>query len=194
MKGLGKKSLVLVCGLACLLAGCTASERGRTLAEAVLTEVKAAGMDTEADENESGRELLQAMMKLPGMKDKETAGLFGGGEENWTADKSFYIGRNYQVDLYGDTYKVFTTCGEDKTVESVSIWIVGGERQVTDEEAKEWENRVTDMMGAEPTKDADVSEGGSKNTRWTADGMAAGMNQMADILTISFQPAVGELK
>ena len=28
MKGLGKKSLVLVCGLACLLAGCTASERG----------------------------------------------------------------------------------------------------------------------------------------------------------------------
>ena len=53
MKGLGKKSLVLVCGLACLLAGCTASERGRTLAEAVLTEVKAAGMDTEADENES---------------------------------------------------------------------------------------------------------------------------------------------
>ena len=33
MKGLGKKSLVLVCGLACLLAGCTASERGRTLAE-----------------------------------------------------------------------------------------------------------------------------------------------------------------
>ena len=44
MKGLGKKSLVLVCGLACLLAGCTASERGRTLAEAVLTEVKAAGI------------------------------------------------------------------------------------------------------------------------------------------------------
>ena len=84
MKGLGKKSLVLVCGLACLLAGCTASERGRTLAEAVLTEVKAAGMDTEADENESGRELLQAMMKLPGMKDKDTAGLFGGGEEKPT--------------------------------------------------------------------------------------------------------------
>ena len=146
----------------------------------------------QAEESQSAQ--LKDVAAMVGMKDEETADLFGGGEENWTADKSFYIGRNYQVDLYGDTYKVFTTCGEDKTVESVSIWIVGGERQVTDEEAKEWENRVTDMMGAEPTKDAGVSEGGSKNTRWTADGMAAGMNQMADILTISFQLAVGELK
>ena len=93
--------VAMLVGLACLLAGGTAAERGRTLAEAVLTEVKAAGMDTEADENESGRELLQAMRKVPGMKDKETAGLFGGGEENWTEDRSFYVGRVYQTQLYG---------------------------------------------------------------------------------------------
>ena len=148
MKGLGKKSLVLVCGLACLLAGCTASERGRTLAEAVLTEVKAAGMDTEADENESGRELLQAMMKLPGMKDKETAGLFGGGEENWTEDRSFYVGRVYQTELYGGKYKVFTTCGEDpdRTVESVSIWIVNGEREIAEAETEQWIEAIPDSQ------------------------------------------------
>ena len=167
-----------------------AETQGETAAES--QENVQAEPQEQAEESQSAQ--LKDVAAMVGMKDEETADLFGGGEENWTADKSFYIGRNYQVDLYGDTYKVFTTCGEDKTVESVSIWIVGGERQVTDEEAKEWENRVTDMMGAEPTKDAGVSEGGSKNTRWTADGMAAGMNQMADILTISFQPAVGELK
>ena len=167
-----------------------AETQGETAAES--QENVQAEPKEQAEESQSAQ--LKDVAAMVGMKDEETADLFGGGEENWTADKSFYIGRNYQVDLYGDTYKVFTTCGEDKTVESVSIWIVGGERQVTDEEAKEWENRVTDMMGAEPTKDAGVSEGGSKNTRWTADGMAAGMNQMADILTISFQPALGELK
>lgn len=202
------KHLLLTGCAVCLMAGCggqaeaAASQPAATQAESQVQSqeetVAESQENVQAEPKEQAEESQSAQLKdvaaMVGMKDEETADLFGGGEENWTADKSFYIGRNYQVDLYGDTYKVFTTCGEDKTVESVSIWIVGGERQVTDEEAKEWENRVTDMMGAEPTKDADVSEGGSKNTRWTADGMAAGMNQMADILTISFQLAVGELK
>ena len=83
---------------------------------------------------------------------------------------------------------------QDNTVESVSVWIVSGERQVTDEEAKEWESRVTEMMGTEPVYDKGISEGGSQNCRWNANGMAATMNRMADILTVSFQPAVGELK
>ena len=202
------KHLLLTGCAVCLMAGCggqaeaAASQPAAVRAESQVQSqeetVAESQENVQAEPQEQAEESQSAQLKdvaaMVGMKEEETADLFGGGEENWTADKSFYIGRNYQVDLYGDTYKVFTTCGEDKTVESFSIWIVGGERQVTDEEAKEWENRVTDMMGAEPTKDADVSEGGSKNTRWTADGMAAGMNQMADILTISFQPAVGELK
>ena len=202
------KHLLLTGCAVCLMAGCggqaeaAASQPAATQAESQVQSqeetVAESQENVQAEPQEQAEESQSAQLKdvaaMVGMKDEETADLFGGGEENWTADKSFYIGRNYQVDLYGDTYKVFTTCGEDKTVESVSIWIVGGERQVTDEEAKEWENRVTDIMGAEPTKDAGVSEGGSKNTRWTANGMAAGMNQMADILTISFQPAVGELK
>lgn len=98
------------------------------------------------------------------------------------------------ADLKDVPCQVFTTCGQDNTVESVSVWIVSGERQVTDEEAKEWESRVTEMMGTEPVYDKEISEGGSRNCRWNAGGMAATMNRMADILTVSFQPAVGELK
>ena len=131
---------------------------------------------------------------LVGMNDEATADLLGGGEENWTEDSSFYIGRTYNVQLFDVPCQVFTTCGQDNTVESVSVWIVSGERQVTDEEAKEWESRVTEMMGTEPVYDKGISEGGSQNCRWNANGMAATMNRMADILTVSFQPAVGELK
>ena len=120
--------------------------------------------------------------------------MLGGGEENWTEDQSFYIGRNYQTELYGIPCKVFTTCGEDRTVESVSVWIVSGEREVTEQEAEEWADRITEMMGVQPSEEGEVSEGGSKNRRWLADGVIASMNQMPDILTVSLQPAVGELE
>ena len=33
-------------------------------------------------------------------------------------------------------------------MESVSVWIVGGEREVTETEADEWEARITDFVGA----------------------------------------------
>ena len=115
-------------------------------------------------------------------------------EENWTEDQSFYIGRNYQTELYGIPCKVFTTCGEDRTVESVSVWIVSGEREVTEQEVEEWADRITEMMGVQPSEEGEVSEGGSKNRRWLADGVIASMNQMPDILTVSLQPAVGELE
>lgn len=49
------------------------------------------------------------------------------------------------------------------------------------------------MMGTEPTLDPDISEGGSRNRRWNAKELIAVMHQMPDILTISIQPAVGEL-
>lgn len=150
--------------------------------------------ETSAEETVSEAADLKDVAGLVGMKDEATADLLGGGEENWTEDRSFYIGRTYNVQLFDVPCRVFTTCGQDNTVESVSVWIVSGERQVTDEEAKEWESRVTEMMGTEPVYDKEISEGGSRNCRWNAGGMAATMNRMADILTVSFQPAVGELK
>ncbi len=150
--------------------------------------------ETSAEETVSEAADLKDVAGLVGMNDEATADLLGGGEENWTEDSSFYIGRTYNVQLFDVPCQVFTTCGQDNTVESVSVWIVSGERQVTDEEAKEWESRVTEMMGTEPVYDKEISEGGSRNCRWNANGMAATMNRMADILTVSFQPAVGELK
>ena len=151
---------------------------------------------SQAETESAGAEAagLKDVAGLVGMNDEATADLLGGGEENWTEDSSFYIGRTYNVQLFDVPCRVFTTCGQDNTVESVSVWIVSGERQVTDEEAKEWESRVTEMMGTEPVYDKEISEGGSRNCRWNAGGMAATMNRMADILTVSFQPAVGELK
>ena len=64
---------------------------------------------------------LSDLAALLGMADEDTAGLFGGGEENWTADGSYYIGRNYETEMHGEPVTVHTSCGDDGTVESVSV-------------------------------------------------------------------------
>lgn len=133
------------------------------------------------------------MALLLGMNDSETAELFGGGEENWTEDRLFYIGRVFQAEVYGETYPLYTSCGDDGTVEAVSMWIVSGERQVTDEEVEEWIARISEYMSTEPSYDGETSEAGSKSWKWIKDGKAASMYQMEDILTVSVQPAIGEL-
>ncbi len=173
-----------------LLTGCSSAVQTETVQASTAEETENTG-ETENTEEVIG---LKDLADLLGMKDEETAEMFGGGEENWTADHSFYIGRIFEVGLYGENYQMYTTCGEDGTVESVALWIVSGERDVTEEEAEEWTGRITDMMGTEPINAEGVSEGGSKNRRWIADGKNVSMNQMKDILTINFQIAKGELK
>ena len=149
--------------------------------------------DTQSPEKSNEADLA-SLKDLPGMTDEETADMFGGGEENWTEDKQFYIGRIFLISLYGEEYQMYTTCSEEGIVESVSVWIVSGERAVTDEETETWVGRITELMGTEPVYDGESSEAGSRNWKWLADGSSAAVYRMEDTLTLSFQPAVGELK
>ena len=80
---------------------------------------------------------FQELAALLGKQDPETANLLGGGEENWTEDKSFYIGRIYQVQLFDAQYPVYTGCDENMIVNSVSIWLANGERKVSKEEVEQ---------------------------------------------------------
>ncbi|MGI5947497.1 MAG: hypothetical protein ACOX8K_08840 [Lachnospiraceae bacterium] len=206
MKKIKWQNFIIASAAAYILAGCSqhtpieTTVSAETTAEITTEETKEAEMETNetessADETETtaGNETsLTDIKSLVGMNDEDTAGLLGGGEENWS--NNFYIGRIYKVNLDGTEYSLFTTCGQDGTVESVSLWIVNGERDVTEEETRYWETQMTGLMGVEPSYDGTSSEGGSKNWKWMSDGMIAGMNQMKDILTLCFQPAVGELK
>lgn len=137
---------------------------------------------------------LEDIASLLGMSDAETADHFGGGEENWTEDKSFYIGRMYQVSLYGESMPLYTSCDDEKTVNAVSLWIANGEREVTGEEAEQWVQRVTEFAEAEPTYNDTSSEAGSKVWKWNFDGKVAAVYWTGDILSLNMNPAVGELK
>lgn len=184
MAGAKWKRFLLICTGACLISGCALPGNGR-----YLTEVLPVGMETAEDDSKK----LKSLTEIPGMKDRETANLLGGGEENWTEDRSFYIGRSYKTQLYGEDCSVFTLCGEDsgRTVESVSVWVVNGEREITEEESQLWLDRVSEVMDSQPFCKYQSVESGARSWKWKTDGMAASMYRMNDILTISFQPAAG---
>ena len=128
-----------------------------------------------------------------GKQDPETANLLGGGEENWTEDKSFYIGRIYQVQLFDAQYPVYTGCDENMIVNSVSIWLANGERKVSKEEVEQWVQRLTEFAGTEAVYDEISSEAGSKQWKWKLEDKFLSLMWTGDILNISMNPAVGEL-
>ena len=105
---------------------------------------------------------LDELVQLLGMQDSETASLLGGGEENWTEDKNFYIGRIYKIKLYDGEYPVFTSCNNDKIVNAVSVWLANGEREVSQEEVEQWVQRLTELVGTEPVYDDISSEAGTR--------------------------------
>lgn len=157
-------------------------------------QTEAGAQETVTGQNTDPQTALGEMEALLGMLDEETADLLGGGEENWTEDKSFYIGRHYEVEMGGTVYQVHTSCDDAKTVNSVSVWLSDGERSVPQEEVDQWVQILNEFTGTEPVYDDTSSEVGSKNWKWMADENIITLNWLDTIFTISMNPAVGELK
>ena len=78
--------------------------------------------------------------------------------------------------------------------DSETAMMFGGEHQVMDIEVEEWEKRVSESMGIVSTKKSEISEGGSQNWTWRKNDTVARMSCMENILTVSFQKAIGELR
>lgn len=149
----------------------------------------------ETEGTAAGDYSLAELAALLGMKDAESAECLGGGEENWTEDGGFYIGRIYQVPLFGEVFPVFTSCDEEKTVNAVSVWLADEADAATQEEADKWVERITTFTGVEPAyHDAAESEGGSRSWKWIYDDIGVSLYWMGDLLSINMNPMVGELK
>ena len=163
-KGLFVFSMSLLCAL--MLMGC--STAGAESEEAPGTEQTEAAQATIAD-------------------------AFGGGEENWTSDQSTYIGRIYETELYGESVTVYAVCGAEKTVDAVSIWITDGKQEVSDEQVQTWQDRVTELTGAEMQDQGIAEESGSQSWKWSAGDTFYTLRLLDNILTLDINPAVGEL-
>lgn len=175
---------LLLAGTVILLTGCGGG------AEPV-KETDPAVVSGSAEAEEKG---LASVARLLGMEDSETKTMLGGGKENWTEDHAFYIGRIFQAEIDGKEYPVYTTCSKEGIVESVSVHIVSGERDVTEEEIAQWVERISEYTGVSPSEESSYSEGGSKQRAWEKENKIVKLYSMKDQLSISFQKQFGELE
>ncbi len=117
-----------------------------------------------------------------------TAGtVFGEGEVYTTEDGSTELGMVYETKLYGEVVKVYALDGGDGTIDAVSVWLHSG-----DDGVETWLDRVAEYTGTE-MKALPASDHASS---WScrADGLVYTMRLIDDVLTLSINEAVGELR
>ena len=117
-----------------------------------------------------------------------TAGtVFGEGDVYTTEDGSTELGMVYETKLYGEVVKVYALDGGDGTIDAVSVWLHSG-----DDGVETWLDRVAEYTGTE-MKALPASDHASS---WScrADGLVYTMRLIDDVLTLSINEAVGELR
>ena len=171
----------------------------KVLSAALLTGCSSEPPDTGKENTEVQQEMadqtaeLKELVEFLGKSDEDVKDLFGGGEENWTEDKGFYIGRIYQIVLGEDEASLYTTCEQDKTVSSVSVKFRPDGEDCQDRTEK-WVKSLTEFVGQEPEFDGTSSEGGSQNWKWKTEDAFITLRLLGEDLSISMNPPVGELK
>lgn len=197
MKKILSLGLILALALALTACGEAPSQPTETTAAPVI-ETTLPPETTETVPPETQPQLVPASLEelevLLGLEDEVTAEDLGGGEENWTADKSTYIGRIYHVSLMGRAAKVFTSCDNKRSVASVSAWVTDGTTEVTEEEVQFWVQTLTEYAGSDPISQTTSEESGSQNWKWKKDKNFITLHWLGDIVSIDMLPAIGKIK
>lgn len=141
-----------------ILAVCLTASCGVETAEVSLPPESAASHEPDGD-----LALLYDCAALIGMDDAESAGMLGGGEQNYAAGGEILIGRIYSAELFGEEVAPSTSCGPDGLVDSVSIYLSG-----TD--AAAYAERLCALLGEPTGQSGGVSEGGGSWTEWIIGG------------------------
>ena len=181
-------SYLLICALTLgLLAGCGAP------ADAA-TEQQSADEPTTMTTEQTAQDTvtLDGLTDLLGKTDAELTEMLGEGTENWTSDKSFFIGRTYEVTLENSAATLYTIAQDDEahTVQSLSVWLSDGSTEVSEENVNGWIDTLTAYIGA----DAEVSgpsEGGAQAWHWSRDAVYYDLQLLDQILTLSIQAVTG---
>lgn len=179
-------SYLLICALTLgLLAGCSVP------ADAA-TEQQPADEPTTTTTEQQDTVTLDGLTGLLGKTDAELTETLGEGTENWTSDKSFFIGRTYEVTLEDSAATLYTIAQDDeaRTVQSLSVWLSDGSTEVSEETVNGWIDTLTAYIGA----DAEVSgpsEGGAQTWHWSRDSVYYDLQLLDQILTLSIQAVTG---
>ena len=186
--------VIVICMIGII--ACNQQETAKTDSQDSQQEKESSKEDTSNENNSNAvyEATLEELVGLLGMQDSETATLLGGGEENWSEDKSFYIGRIYEIKLYDGIYPAYTCCDDEKNVNAVSVWLENGEREISKEDVEPWVQRLTELTKTEAIYDEITSEAGTKKWKWMTEDRIISLMWTGQLLSINMNPAIGELK
>lgn len=166
----------LICALLLVLNACSVRNVTRGMEDGehydAVISVKGAGKTDAADEGAeqletetdrgSGQDLsetarqLKELREMLGKTDEEAAALFGGGEENWTADKSILVGRNYEAGLFETEACIYTSYDENQTVGMIFV-------EMPDGDAGQLLKQIETALGQAPEEE---NADGEKSWQW----------------------------
>lgn len=168
-------ALCLICSMLLVLSACSVHNVTKGMEDGeyydAVISVKGAGeaadeaqeqLTTETDKRTDGGDLsaagqqLNELREMIGKTDEEAAALYGGGEENWTADRSLLVGRNYEAHLFGTDVCIYTSYDEGGTVGMIFI-------EVQDGDAEQLCLQIEEVLGGTPEEET-VEEG--KSWQW----------------------------
>lgn len=137
---------------------------------------------------------LEQLVSVLGTEETEADLLLGGGKENWTADGTYLIGREYRMTLNEEPVTVYTICGEENQISAVSVWIYSEEHPREEGDTEAWIERINRFTGTEAGEPDTSSEAGSVNWQWKCDGYFMTLYQLGENLTLEINPLIGELQ
>ncbi|MCF2669826.1 hypothetical protein JQM60_01575 [Butyricicoccus pullicaecorum] len=191
------KKFLFCCILASLmLTACSSAPPADDAAASVSSEEQtAAPAVPDAAPSDADTPGLGALTALIGRADADVAGSLGGGAENWTSDRAFFIGRIYDARLLDADVKVYTVCADSDAheVQAVSVWVHDGQTPVPDGLLTAWQNALTEHTGVQITDSGISAESGSHGWYWHTGDFIFSLRQLGDIVTLDINPAIGEL-
>lgn len=169
---MNKKLLALALSIALIGTGCagqnnnnqasdenTSTETGTVVIDSNETQIE----DSEASEEAGSKDVLDIATDMLGMTSEESAKQLDGGEDLYSADGEFFIGREYKVSALGIDTVLFTSFRDDGVINSISMHL--GEDNFEDMKAQ-----LVEKLGQPSEVNDTPSEAGYTNIMWDLDG------------------------
>lgn len=169
---MNKKLLALALSVALIGTGCAGQNNNNQASdENASTETGTVVIDsdeTEMENNDATEEIenndiIKTATNMLGMTSEESAQILEGGEDLYSANGEFFIGREYKVNALGIDTSLFTSFRDDDVINSISMHL--GKDNFEDMKAQ-----LMEKLG-QPTEVNDTpSEAGYTNIMWNLDG------------------------
>lgn len=136
-------------------------------------------VDLDAGSGNEPAQQLEQLRSLLLKSDEEAAGMFGGGEENRTADGRILVGRNYETQLFGTDAQLYTSYDENQKVGMVFA-------EFPDGDARQFRKLLTEIAGMEPEVPEEAEGAG---WRWNFEDCTVTLYEIYGTLSMDLVPA-----